>query len=118
MKEGDALALGAPRGVSSMSSIPSSRQRARVPSRSSTGKADVMDSRPPLCDELAYRGSVVGGFEQLDQRAGGVESANSRPVRVGELDFGKSEDLFEQRSRVAQRAHGNSDMGDLRAARA
>lgn len=116
MEERNSLSLGAHAGNIVQQLDP----RFAAPGQSSVEivhrEAYVMNARPPLCHESAYRRGLVGRLEELHQRAGGIEAANPGSVRVCERDLGEAKDLSEKRGRIAERADGNSDVGDLRAA--
>lgn len=94
MNEGDSLSFGAGAGffVHQLDAgVAALRQRTvQIVHR----KADVMDSRPPLCEKLSDRGGLIRRFKQLDQRAGGIEAANAGPIRIGQGNFGEAENFL------------------------
>ncbi len=51
-------------------------------------------------------------FEQLHNRAAGVEPGNPRAVGVGKLDLRQPQNFPVKRESLGDGAHGNSDMGD------
>jgi hypothetical protein len=56
-------------------------------------KADVVNARAPLFEELSDRRVGFICFEKLDQGLPGMESANAGPVAVGQLSLRHSEDI-------------------------
>ena len=80
-------------------------------------KADVMEPRASLRDEAGDRRVGISRFQQLDERATGVEPGNPRPVGIIQLDLGEAENVAKKRQARTEGLYGDPDMGNPDSAR-
>ena len=81
------------------------------------GEADVMQARSSLRHEAADRRIGVRRFQQLHERASGVETRYARAIRVIQLDLVETKDVTKKRQIGSQCLYGNADVGDPDSAR-
>ena len=81
------------------------------------GEADVMQARASLRHEAADRRIGVRCFQQLHERASGIETRYARAIRVIQLDLVETKDVTKKRQIGSQGLYGNADVGDPDSAR-
>lgn len=74
-------------------------------------KADVMQSGPSLRHEPANRRVGVRRFQELNERAAGVEASYARAVRIIQVDLLEAKDVTKKRQVGSQSLYGNADVG-------
>lgn len=80
------------------------------------GKADVMDAGSATRHERGDRRVVSLGFEELDERVTSGETRDVGAVGIVERNLFESEDVAIERKDLIERAHGDADVGNARAA--
>ena len=118
MKKGNPLSLGSYAG--DVVNQPDARSAATLQScvQIVHGEADMVDRGASLRDKSSDRRIRRLGLQQLHYRPSGVQSDDSRSVRVGQIDVRQSQYFPVERQNLGDGAHGNPDMGDSRALRA
>src|SRR3954466_5226564 len=79
-------------------------------------KANVMNSRPPLCQVAADGRAFVLGLEELDERFSGAESRDPRAIRVIEIDRRKPQHLAKEWNAGRERLNSDADVRNAGAA--